>query len=213
MNENAEQVGVLGGTFNPIHHGHLITARAAMEQLGLDRLLIMPNTRSPLRLQEELMPASVRLEMVRLAVADEPGLEACDVETSRKGTSYLVDSLQELRARYTGSTLHFLMGVDSLTTFERWREVERIVELAQMCVMPRPGMDAQAELAALEARCPVLKGRLRLMAAGPHIDISSTDIRERVLAGKSIRYLVPDAVAATIRMSFLPPPMGRIILN
>lgn len=203
MNQQDKQIytklGVLGGTFNPIHHGHLIVAREAMELLGLDRVLIMPNARSPLRIEEELVPAEVRLEMVRLAVEGEPGLEACDVETSRKGTSYLVDSLRILQQRYPRAELSFLMGVDSLITFERWREVERIVEMVRVCVMPRPGTDGKAELSALESRCPELAGRLTLMEAGPRIDISATDIRDRVRSGRSVRYLVPDAVAEYIR--------------
>lgn len=203
MNQQAKQIykrlGVLGGTFNPIHHGHLIAAREAMAGLELDRLLIMPNARSPLRMEEELAPAEARLEMVRLAVEGEPGLEACDVETSRKGTSYLVDSLQRLRERYPMSELSFLMGVDSLSTFERWREVDRIVDLARVCVMPRPGADAKKALSALEARCPKLIGRLKRMEEGPRIDISATDIRNRVRSGRSIRYLVPDAVREYIR--------------
>jgi nicotinate-nucleotide adenylyltransferase len=203
MNEQAKQIfrkiGVLGGTFNPIHHGHLIAAREAMGSLGVDRLLIMPNARSPLRMEEELAPAEVRLEMVRLAVEGEPGLEACDVETSRKGISYLVDSLQIVQERYPTADLCFLMGVDSLSTFERWREVERIVDLARVCVMPRPGADGKIELSALEARCPELTDRLTLMEEGPRIDISATDIRERVKSGRSIRYLVPDQVGEYIR--------------
>lgn len=197
--KHTEQVGVLGGTFNPIHHGHLIAAREAMAALALDRLLIMPNARSPLRRGGKLAPADDRLEMVRLAVEGEPGLEACDVETSRQGTSYLVESLRELRDRYPAADLHFLMGVDSLSSFERWREAERITKLARVCVMPRDSADGRKELAALEARCPALKGCLNLLSEGPRIDISATDIRNRIRSGRSIRYLVPDTVAAHIQ--------------
>lgn len=199
MNNQIAQLGILGGTFNPIHHGHLIAAREAAVSLGLDRLLIMPNARSPLRLDEKPAPAEARLEMVRLAVEGEPGMEACDVETARAGTSYLVDSLRVLREKYPKAELNFLMGVDSLATFERWREAERIVELARVCVMPRPGADGRADLSALESRCPEFTGRLILLEKGPRIDISSTDIRDRVSSGASIRYLVPGEVEAYIR--------------
>lgn len=198
MNTNKEQLGIMGGTFNPIHHGHLIVARAAKEALGLGRLLLMPNARSPLRMGEALADAKDRLEMVRLAVADEPGLEACDLEVRREGTSFLVDTLAELQSMYPQADLTFLMGVDSLDTFDRWREVGRIVALAKIVVLPRPGGKAASALADLEKRTPSLQGKISLLEAGPHIDISATEIRERLQAGKSIRYLVPDAVAAYI---------------
>jgi nicotinate-nucleotide adenylyltransferase len=203
MNQKAEQLGIMGGTFNPIHHGHLIVARAAKEALGLDRLLLMPNARSPLRMQEALADAKDRLEMVRLAVAEEPGLEACDLEVSREGTSYLVDTLAELRSIYPASELTFLMGVDSLDTFDRWREVDRIVTLAKIVVLPRPGGKAACTLADLEKRATALQGKIQLREAGPHIDISATEIRERLRQGKSIRYLVPDAVAEYISSTHL----------
>lgn len=201
MKETLEKIGLLGGTFNPIHHGHLIAARAAREALGLDRLLLMPNRRSPLRLEEALADADERLEMVRLAVAEEPGLEACDLEVIREGTSYLVETLSELQGLFPQAQLTFLMGVDSLETFDRWREAERIVQLARVMVLPRPGGKAEAALAALEKRAPVLKEKIALLGEGPHIDISATEIRERLRQGKSIRYLVPDAVGDYIKLN------------
>jgi len=201
MNQSAEQLGVVGGTFNPIHNGHLITARAAKEALGLDRLLLMPNTRSPLRMSEPLADAAERLEMVRLAVKDEPGLEVCDLEVRREGTSFLVETLRLLQEMHPDTPLTFLMGVDSLETFDRWKEVERIVEMVRVAVMPRPGSDARSALKALEERTPALTGKILLLKQGPQIEISATDIRKRIKAGKSVSYLVPDAVDAYLKQS------------
>lgn len=199
MNQKAEQLGILGGTFNPIHHGHLIAARYARETLGLDRLLMMPNVQSPLRMDEKLAAAADRLEMVRLAVADEPGLEACDLEVRREGTSFLVETLVELLSLHPDASFTFLMGGDSLETFDRWREVEKIVALANVVVLPRPGGDVAGALRALEKRAPVLRDKVQLLPEGPHIDISATEIRARLRAGKSVRYLVPDRVEDYIR--------------
>ncbi|WFB37432.1 nicotinate-nucleotide adenylyltransferase [Kiritimatiellota bacterium B12222] len=194
MKRKEEQLGIMGGTFNPIHHGHLIAARAAKERLGLDRLLLLPNARSPLRMEEALADPEDRLEMVRLAVEEESGLEACDLEVRREGASFLVETLAELQGLYPDATLTFLMGVDSLDTFDRWREVDRIVSLAQVKVMPRPGRAGSEALTALEARAPSLAGKVSLMPAGPQVEISATEVRQRIASGQSIRYLLPDAV-------------------
>ncbi|MDF3131026.1 nicotinate-nucleotide adenylyltransferase [Kiritimatiellaeota bacterium B1221] len=198
MASKKEQLGIMGGTFNPIHHGHLIAARSAREALGLDRLLLLPNARSPLRMEEALADPEDRLAMVQLAVVEESGLEACDLEVRREGASFLVETLAELQGVYPEAELTFLMGVDSLDTFDRWREVDRIVDLAQVKVMPRPGRDAEEALLALEARAPSLAGKVSLMTAGPQVEISATEVRERVAARKSIRYLLPDAVMTYI---------------
>lgn len=200
MNPKAEQLGIMGGTFNPIHHGHLITARAAKEALGLDRLLLMPNTRSPLRMAEPLADPADRLEMARLAVMEEPGLDVCDLEVRREGTSFLVETLRQLQEVNPEAQLTFLMGVDSLETFDRWKEVERIVEISRVVVMPRPGANAKRTLGDLEQRAPVLKGRIYLLEQGPRIGISATEIRQRIKAGRSVRYLLPDVVEDYIRI-------------
>jgi len=194
MDEQAHAIGIFGGTFNPVHHGHLIAARDAGEQLGLTRVLLMPNRRSPLRRTEPLLPAEQRLELIRRAVQDEPLLSACDVEVRREGLSYLVDSLRELREAHPGVRLCFLMGEDSLATFDQWVRVEEIVELAEVWVMPRPGGASESSLAALEERMPALKGKVRLLKSGPRIEISSSGIRERLRRGASVRFLVPGAV-------------------
>jgi len=198
MNSKAERVGVYGGTFNPIHHGHLLAAREAFEHLGLDRLLFLPNARSPLRQGEVLAPAEDRLEMLRLALAGEPGFEACDVEIRRGGTSYTVETLRVLRQDQPGVAWTFLMGADSLETFDRWVAAEEIVSLARVVALPRPGFNAVAALEALFQRAPALRGKVGLLEAGRRIDISATDIRQRAASGLSLRWLLPEAVASYI---------------
>jgi nicotinate-nucleotide adenylyltransferase len=199
MNSKAEAWGLLGGTFNPVHCGHLLAARAAAEALGLHRLLLLPNACSPLRQGEEMASPGDRLEMVRLAVAETTGLGVCDLEVRRPGPSYLIDTLRELRAAHPGVDFTFLMGVDSLRSFDRWREAAQIPALARVVVMPRPGDDAAAALTALESRAPALRGRIHLLTEGPRLDISATDIRDRIREGRSVRDLLPEAVADYIR--------------
>jgi nicotinate-nucleotide adenylyltransferase len=199
MNEQAERLGILGGTFNPIHHGHLIPAREAMESLDLDRLLLMPNARSPLRQGEKLASEDLRLQMVEAAVKDEPRMEACDLEVRRSGTSFLVDTLCEVKALHPEAALFFLMGADSLSTFDRWVRVEEIVDIAEVYVMPRPGQDTAQEVEALVTRKESLRGKLSSLPRLSQIDISATQVRERVRVGRSIRYLVPEGVEVLIR--------------
>lgn len=208
MKNRIEQIGLMGGTFNPIHHGHLIAARAALETLNLDRLLLIPNARSPLRRDEELADPLQRFEMVRLAVEGEPGLEACDMEVRRTGLSYLVDTLEEVKKLHPDADLFFLMGVDSLDTFDRWRNADKIVDLATVTVIPRPGNEGITALQSLETRAPVLKGRITLLKSGPYIDISASQIRQRLMDGKSVRYLLPEAVVNYIATHQLYGPVN-----
>lgn len=198
MQKRASHIGVFGGTFDPVHLGHVRAALAAFEALELDRLIWVPNHQSPLRLEEKRTPGHHRLAMLERAVKDMDGFELSDVELRREGPSYLIDTLETLRAERPEAEWHFLMGMDSLHTFDRWVRVEEIVTATRVWVMPRPGGEAQKVLSALEARAPGLRGKIRLLA-GPTIDISATDIRERIKSGESIEHLVPKAVANYIR--------------
>jgi nicotinate-nucleotide adenylyltransferase len=199
MNAKAERVGIYGGTFNPVHHGHLLVARDAMEALALDRLLFLPNARSPLRQGEKLAPAADRLAMLRLALEGEPRCDVCELETERGGTSYTVETLRSLRGTHPNGILFFLMGADSLETFDRWVAPEEIVHLAQVVALPRPGFDAAKALAELFRRAPNLTEKVSLLPEGRHIDISATEIRQRAREGKSLRWLVPDGVAEYVK--------------
>lgn len=188
------RIGIYGGTFNPVHHGHLLMARDVREMLSLDRMILVPNQRSPLRVGEPLLDGAHRLAMLRLAVANEEHFEVSEYELSRGGVSYTVETLRHF-AEVVGGELHFIIGADSLMTFDRWLEVGEIVELADVLVVPRPGFNLDQAKVDLEARSPGLSQRLTALPDNRHIDIASSEIRERLQAGKSVRYLVPDVVA------------------
>lgn len=172
------RTGILGGSFDPIHHGHLILARAAKEELGLDRVLFVPANKSPHKTDTKPATAEDRLDMVRLAIGGEDGFEASDLELRRPAPSYTVDTIRELKKLHPGEEFVLLIGADNVAEFDTWREPGEIRRLAQVAVLDRAGNSAGGEW-------PVVR---RL------VDISSTDIRARTAAGRSIRYLTPDAV-------------------
>jgi len=196
-------VGVLGGTFNPIHLAHLRLAEEMREALALERVLLIPAGDPPLK-RHGVAPAEKRLEMVRRATAENPALEVCDLEVRRTGPSYSVDTLAELRMRLPAAALWFIVGADTLPELEAWREPERLFSLASFAVATRPG-HAQALRELLPA--PLARAfrdgprglvhssgnELRAIPFTP-LAISASDIRQRVARGASIRYLVPDEV-------------------
>ena len=184
------RIGILGGSFDPIHHGHLILARAAKEDLGLDRVLFIPANKSPHKTGSRPATAEDRLKMVEMAIAGEEGFGASDVELRRPAPSYTVDTLRELRAGHPKDELVLLIGADNAATFDKWREPEESRSLAQIAVLERAGASASHPW-------PVVR---RL------IDISSTDIRARAAAGRSIRYLTPDSVCDYIASRSLYRP-------
>jgi nicotinate-nucleotide adenylyltransferase len=172
------RIGILGGSFDPVHHGHLILGRAAREELGLDTVLFVPAQVSPHKTDTRPATAEDRLAMVRLALADETGFAVDDLELRRPPPSFTVDTLRELGAKLPGSQLVLLIGTDQALKFDSWREPATIRQLAEIAVLQR-GPDTPAH------PWPVVR---RL------VDISSTEIRRRVAQGRSIRYLTPGPV-------------------
>ncbi|RME92862.1 MAG: nicotinate (nicotinamide) nucleotide adenylyltransferase [Verrucomicrobia bacterium] len=184
------RIGIYGGSFNPVHHGHLMVAAAALEELRLDRLLIVPAARSPFKPDSPLAPAPVRARLLRLAFA---GWERCEIdlrELHRGGTSYTVDTLRELRAEHPDAALFYLVGADHLPTLNQWREADVLARLATFVIVPRPGMAEPAE-----APSGFRLVRLR----GHPIDLSASEIRTRCARGLPIHTLTPPAVAEAIR--------------
>ena len=179
------RLGIYGGAFDPPHLGHLVAASDACEALGLHRLLWIPSAVHPLKAVRTA--AGVRLEMVRAAVAGDGRFAADDLELRRTGPSYTVDTLRELRAREPDAALFFLTGADNLADLPRWREPDEIARLATLAVVSRAGDSLPAD-----APYPAVAVKVT------RVDVSSTEIRRRVAAGQSIRYLVPDAVRAVI---------------
>ena len=180
------RIGVFGGTFDPPHVGHLLLASDAREALRLDNLIFVPAATQPFKVHA-LPVASPRdrLEMVRLAVADDANYTVDDTEIGRKGLSYTVDSLEHLSKKTPGAKLFLLLGEDALALFDQWRNPERIRELATLAVMRRSG-PAGLPVAPLAAGVIAVSARC--------VDVSSTEIRDRLRAGKSIKGFVPESV-------------------
>ena len=200
-------VGILGGTFNPPHVGHLVMVIEALDQLELDRVLLMPVALPPHKEALADPGAGVRLELCRLAIAGEDRVEVSDLEIERGGASYTVDTLRALHERDPEHDLTFIVGGDMAYSLPTWREPEAVLELARLAVAERDGLrreDLAQRLAALHS------GDRVVFFDMPRIDLSSSSVRDRVAAGRPIRYLVPDAVVDEIRArSLYRQPAGR----
>lgn len=196
----ALRLGLLGGSFNPIHFGHLIPARAIAERLTLDRILLIPANIPPHKQDRALAPAEHRLAMARRAVADDPLFEVCDIELRRDGPSYTFDTVAAVRAAHPDiAALYWIIGGDTLPELTTWYRISELVQQVQFVTAARPGAAGQA-LEPLRACVgdAAFDALLAHRLETPRIEISATDIRARVTAGRSIRYLTPDAVGEYI---------------
>jgi nicotinate-nucleotide adenylyltransferase len=193
-------VGILGGTFDPIHYGHLIIAEAARDQLKLDWVEFLPANDPPHKPDDAVSPVADRVAMVRLAINGVGYFRLNCIETERAGPSYTADTLEQLKSDRTGDQFHFIIGSDSLRDFETWRSPERIVQHARLAVIERPG--ARYDIDGLESQVPSLMGRVDYVRA-PMIDLSASGMRARYAAGQSIRFQTPDPVIAYIESSGL----------
>ncbi len=178
-----KRVGIFGGTFDPIHHGHLILGQEVIEALRLDRLLFIPAAASPHKLDQKPAAPEVRLEMLRVALEGEPGFQLDEMELQRPPPSYAVDTAELLRFRHPSAEFFYLVGEDHVATLNTWHRFEDLSRLVQFVVLDRGG-------AKVEHPYPTIRR---------HLDISATNIRNRVAMGHSIRYLVPPAVEKIIR--------------
>ena len=197
------RVGIFGGTFDPPHVGHLLVAVDALERLGLDRLVVIPAATQPLKAGEIGASPEQRLAMTRLMVDGDPRFEVDPIEIERGGISFTVDTLRALAARWPGAELFFLTGADVLGTFHRWREPERVRELATLVVLERDGGGPARDGGSAPPPPVELPGGPPVMLATRRVDVSSTEIRARLRAGQSIRGFVPEAVADFIRSARL----------
>lgn len=181
------RLGIFGGTFDPPHIGHLIAAQEIHDQVGLDRLLLVPAAVPPHKRDERVTAGALRLEMLRAAIGDDDRFEVSDLELERDGPSYTIDTLRTLRDTHPAAELHLAIGADQLAELESWKDPDAIVELATLVAFPRAGRPPDTD-----GRWPV-----RTVAV-PEIDISSTRLRDRVMAGRPIRYWVAEGVEAVI---------------
>jgi len=182
------RVGILGGTFDPPHVGHLVTATRVAEHLDLDEvLLVVANVPWQKTGTREISPAQDRLDMVRACVADEPRLDACDLEVRRGGDTFTVDTLEELRRRQPDDELVLILGSDAAAGLDTWHRPEDLRSLCRLAVVERPGVAVA-----------VPSGFHHDVVDVPRLEVSSTEMRSRVREGRSVRYLVPDAAISMI---------------
>ncbi len=193
---NLQSLGVLGGTFDPPHYGHLALAESARVQLHLDRVLFVPAGQQPLKPGRPTTPAHHRVAMVEAAIADNPAFTLSRVDLDRAGPHYTVETLALLRQEHPEAELFFLMGGDSLADLFAWRDPASIVRQARLVVMRRPGYEP--DLDALERAIPGLRERLVWLDA-PCLGLAASDLRRRVREGLPLRYLVPPPVEAYVR--------------
>jgi nicotinate-nucleotide adenylyltransferase len=194
----APGLGVLGGTFNPPHAGHLLCASEAADQLGLERVLLVPAARPPHKEVAAEPGPEVRAALCEAAVAGDPRLGVSRMELERPGPSFTVDTLRELHARTPESELTFIVGGDMAVNLPSWREPAAILELARLGVAERSGVGRRDILERLRGHLGEDVGERVRFFDMPRIDVSSSDIRRRVAEGRSIRYLVPAEVAERI---------------
>jgi nicotinate-nucleotide adenylyltransferase len=187
------KIGILGGTFNPVHLGHLLIAQDALEAAGLSSVRFIPSAAPPHKRVDLLAPASQRLAMLKLALRGNDRFTVDDREIKRGGESYSVDTVLELKSEEPQAEFHFIIGADSLQQLHTWRKIDTLVEACSFIAVTRPGFDGAG--AACTKLSPAARRRLRLRFLQGHAcDIASRDIRARIARGQSVRYLVPEAV-------------------
>jgi nicotinate-nucleotide adenylyltransferase len=196
-NGSSLKIGIFGGTFDPVHLGHLIIAEEALALLGLDEVLFIPAGQPWFKSDRNITDGRHRMAMVELAIASNPCFRALDMEIKRPGPTYTVDTLKELR-QLSGVGAEFLviLGLDSLREVSRWHEPQRILEMTTLVGMSRPGYQG-FDPRSLDAIASGASCKVKLLE-GPLIGISGTDLRRRIAEGRSIKYRVPEAVEAYI---------------
>ncbi len=206
-----QRLGIIGGTFNPIHYGHLAAAEEVRDRLKLDRVLFIPSFLPPHKHEEDIPSAVQRLEMVRLAISGNSHFKVSDIEVKRGGKSYTIDTIEALLLQHPGAELYFITGIDSFLDIQAWKDWERLLSLCFFVVLSRPGYffadlarivfmrGSARDLAALDQRettqFVMRSDRLRVYFERiPLYDISSTDLRARIHQSRTIKYHLPEAV-------------------
>lgn len=188
------RIGIMGGTFDPVHYGHLVLAEEARNKLKLDQVIFIPNGKAPHKDKEHILSPEVRYHMVSLAVADNEHFQVSRLEIDSETTSYTIHTLRKLRAHYGDqASLFFITGADTLLDLHNWFAFEEVLKLCTFVGATRPGYVSEAMLSEAHRLRETFNAQIELIAI-PGLSISSTEIRERVKAGETIRYLVPDAV-------------------
>ena len=192
------QVGIMGGTFDPIHNGHLVTAEAVRDSLGLDEVLFIPSARPPHKRGRQIAPAEHRLAMTILATCSHAKFRVSTIEIMRTGLSYAVDTIDALKSEFdVGTEFYFIIGTDAALELSTWHNALELIEKCSFIVATRQGIEIDIDKIEAEFG-DAGKGQIKRVET-PKIEISSTDIRDRIKIGRSIKYLVPDSVEEYIR--------------
>jgi len=189
-----KKIGILGGTFDPIHIGHLVAADQALSFASLDEIWFMPAPNPPHKMALEITTINHRLEMVKKAVEMDPKYKLCTIELDRFGLSYTLDTMKELKMKYPDYQFFFIIGGDMIKYLPKWYGIEELITIVNFIGLDRPGYEYQAT----SSKENDIIDQVKLIPM-PQLDISSTQIRERVKAGRTIRYLVPNNVERYIR--------------
>jgi len=192
-----QRIGVIGGTFDPIHYGHLAAAEEARVRVNLEKVLFAVAGLPPHKLDEEVTPVEHRLAMVRLGISSNPDFELSRVDVDRSGPSYTVDTISILQEQWgQGTEMFFILGIDSLVEVPTWHQPERLIQLCHLVAVARPGFEV--DMRQLEDSVPGISSRVEIIGM-PEVDISSSDLQRRVREGLPIRYQVPEEVERYIR--------------
>ena len=183
------KIGLFGGSFDPVHLGHLLVAQAACEELGLTRLFFIPAAQSPFKPENKPAPAPERLRLLRLALAEKTNCEVDSQEIKRGGISYAIDTVRDYARRFPRAGLFYLVGADNVAALPQWREADELARLAEFVAIPRPGQGPAAFPAPFRGRA----------LAGFPIAVSSSQVRARVKAGLPVEHLLPPPVAEAVR--------------
>lgn len=193
-----KKIGIIGGTFNPIHIGHLILAQRALEEKELDEIWIIPTGCSYMKANQDILSGEERLAMVELAISDNDKLKCLDIEIKRSGYTYSYETLEQLNDEYPDHSFYFIFGADCLFNIENWKYPERIFNNCSVIAAARNG----ASLSQMEEKIVQLQERFGAdisLLTFPNLEISSTDLRERIRLGKSVTHLIPDKVISYIK--------------
>ena len=196
-NNKPKKIGIMGGTFNPVHHGHLVTAQEALDQFGLDEVIFIPTGDPPHKIEDLLAHAEDRYLMTVIATSSNSSFFVYRIEIDRKGKSYTIDTVKELRKLFgSGSELYFITGADAILEILTWKNTREIVTLAKFIAATRPGYDLSKikELKTTLFDSEDEADRRIFIMEIPALAISSTDIRQRIKIGRPVNYLVPEGV-------------------
>ncbi|MDD3364567.1 MAG: nicotinate-nucleotide adenylyltransferase [Syntrophomonas sp.] len=191
--QQLKSLGILGGTFDPIHYGHIVAAECARDAFHLDRVIFIPSARPPHKALDEVLDSQHRFEMVKMAVQDNPDFAVSALEMQRKGLSYTVETIASYQQEFPGAKIYFIIGVDALLLINTWKDVERLATLCNFIVVTRPGYQLSHEQEHFR-EIPGAVWEKILLVPIPGLYISSSDIRQRVSKGQTIKYLLPPAI-------------------